>query len=181
MVLEWLYHIIIATTTTIQAILTVELEPHLANGLGELRSAGSDVTGRIARLIHVRVGERCQTLLSYGSGLGAGNTSTTSSGLKRSRAVQLIGYLAVSEAIGLNNPHEFLYGVVKRQIDASLGAADSLLFIELHLLNQILVGLLGHTATLVHIEVDIININSGGCRVRGQRVVSERKHMGRYR
>ena len=77
-----------------------------------------------------------------------------SGGVDKGRAVVNVG-------IGLNNPDELLARVVEVQLDLVGGRTDRLVTSELHLLNEVLVGVLGHLAALIGIEEDVINVQRG--------------------
>ena len=65
---------------------------------------------------------------------------------------------AVHERVALNNPHELLNRVVEVELDLVGGACDRLGTCELELLNQVLVSLLGESATLLSVEVDVVDV-----------------------
>jgi len=89
---------------------------------------------------------------------------------------------AVNERVTLDNPHELLYGVVEVQLDLVARAGDRLGTGELQLLNQVLVGLLGEPASLLRVEVHVVDVQRGsrqgldgrgrGRSSRGQLVVA---------
>ena len=64
---------------------------------------------------------------------------------------------AIHIRVALDNPHELLDGVVEVQLDLVRRGRDRLRTRELKLLNQILVRLLREPATLLRVEVDIVN------------------------
>jgi hypothetical protein len=59
----------------------------------------------------------------------------------------------------LLHPHEFLHGVIEVELD--LGGSGFVTG-ELELFNEVFVGHLGETATLVSVKVDVINVEGGG-------------------
>ena len=69
---------------------------------------------------------------------------------QRRSAIRLAGVL--------EHPHQLLDRVVQRQVNASIGGRERLLETELELVNQVLVRLLGKTATLIHVQVDVVNV-----------------------
>ncbi len=73
--------------------------------------------------------------------------------------VERSGVITNTGAIGLLNPNELLDGVVEVKLDLALG-----LFLtrELKLLNEVLVGDLGEAATLIGVEVDVVDVEGGG-------------------
>ena len=68
------------------------------------------------------------------------------------------GVIAAVERVTLNNPDEFLTGVVEVQLDLVGGGGDGLATSELQCLNQVLVGDLGELTTLISIQIDVVNI-----------------------
>jgi hypothetical protein len=68
---------------------------------------------------------------------------------------------AIHEGVTLDNPLEFLDGVVEVQLDLVARASNALSTSELYLLNQILVALLGKAAALLSVQVDVVNIQGG--------------------
>jgi len=79
---------------------------------------------------------------------------------------------AVHERVALNNPHELLNRVVEVELDLVRARRDRLGTRELELLNQVLVCLLGEPATLLCVEVDVVDVQRGGCErldARGNR------------
>ena len=71
------------------------------------------------------------------------------------------GRAVVNVGIGLNNPDELLARVVEVQLDLVGGRTDRLVTSELHLLNEVLMGVLGHLAALIGIEEDVIHVQRG--------------------
>jgi hypothetical protein len=68
------------------------------------------------------------------------------------------GGRAVHERVTLNNPEELLHGVVEVELDLVGRRSDGLRTSVLHLLNEVLVALLGKAAALLGVEVDVVNI-----------------------
>ncbi len=68
---------------------------------------------------------------------------------------------AVRERVALDNPHKLLDGVVEVQLDLVAGGRDRLSTSVLELLDEVLVGLLGEAATLLRVEVDVVNVEGG--------------------
>jgi len=52
--------------------------------------------------------------------------------------------------------------VVERKLDLVGRRANGFITSELKLLNEVLVGVLGHTATLISVEEDVVNVERGG-------------------
>jgi hypothetical protein len=76
---------------------------------------------------------------------------------------------AVHEGIALHNPLELLDGVVKVQLHLVGGRGDGLRTSELHLLDEVLVGLLGEAAALLSVEVHVVNIERSSRKRLGGR------------
>ena len=57
--------------------------------------------------------------------------------------------------------------MVEVELDLVVGARDGLIARELELLNEVLVGDLGEAATLVRVEVDVVNIEGRGDEAAG--------------
>ena len=77
-------------------------------------------------------------------------------------ATGIEGRAVVNVGIGLDNPDKLLAGVVEVELDLVGGGADRLVTRELELLNEILVGVLGHLAALVRVEEDVVNVEGSG-------------------
>ena len=76
---------------------------------------------------------------------------------------------AVHERVALDNPQELLDGVVKIQLDLVGRRRDGLGTRVLHLLNQVLVRVLGKAAALLRVEVHVVDIQRGGSERLGSR------------
>ena len=72
------------------------------------------------------------------------------------------GGAVVDVGVGLDNPDKLLAGVVEVELDLVRGAAYRLIAGKLDLLDEVLVGVLGHLAALIRVEEDVINIEGGG-------------------
>ena len=112
-------------------------------GAGGLRGATEGVDGVGEGVDGVRVVER----------LG------TQSTVKCLAAVK--GGTVVDVGVGLDNPDELLAGVVEVELDLVRRRADRLVTRELELLNEVLVGVLGHLTTLIRIEEDVVHVEGG--------------------
>jgi len=64
--------------------------------------------------------------------------------------------------VGLNDPDKFLARVVEVQLNLVGSRSNGLISSELELLNEVLVGVLGHTPSLVGVEEDVVNVEGGG-------------------
>jgi len=74
----------------------------------------------------------------------------------------LQGGAVVNVAVGLDDPDELLDGVVEVELDLVGGGADGLVTGELELLDEVLVGVLGHASALVGVQEDVVNVEGGG-------------------
>jgi len=68
----------------------------------------------------------------------------------------------VNVSIRLGNPHKLLTGVIEVELDLVGRGTNRLVASELELLNQVLVRVLGHSAALIGIKEDVINVKGGG-------------------
>jgi hypothetical protein len=71
------------------------------------------------------------------------------------------GRAVINVLIRLNNPDELLNGVVKVELDLVTGRTNRLITSELELSDQILMGVLGHSAALIGVKEDIVNVQRG--------------------
>jgi len=71
------------------------------------------------------------------------------------------GRAVIDVSVGLNNPDKLLAGVVEVELDLVGGRADRLITSELELLDEVLVGVLGHLAALVRVEEDVVDVEGG--------------------
>jgi len=76
--------------------------------------------------------------------------------------VALEGGAVVDVGIGLDNPDELLARVVEVDLDLVTGRSDRLVTGVLELLDEVLVGVLGHLSALVSIQEDEVNVDRGG-------------------
>jgi len=87
-------------------------------------------------------------------------------GLGTEKAVEeltaLQGGAVVHVAVGLDNPDELLDGVVEVELDLVGRGTDGLITGELELLNEVLVGVLGHAPALVGVQEDVVNVEGSG-------------------
>jgi hypothetical protein len=68
------------------------------------------------------------------------------------------GRAVVNVLIRLDNPDELLNGVVKVKLDLVTGRTNRLITSELELSDQVLVGVLGHSASLVGVQKHIVDV-----------------------
>jgi len=99
-----------------------------------------------------RVGEGINGI-SVVEGLGTKGVVKGLATLKRRAVVDVL--------VGLDNPNKLLNGVVEVELDLVTGGTDRLVTSELKLLNEVLVGVLGHSAALIGIQEDIVNVEGG--------------------
>ena len=76
--------------------------------------------------------------------------------------VGLQSIAVVNVGIRLDNPDELLAGVVEVDLDLVTGRSDRLITGVLELLNEVLMGVLGHLSALVSIQEDEVNVDRGG-------------------
>ena len=74
--------------------------------------------------------------------------------------------------IRLHNPDELLARVVEVQLDLVAGGANRFVTSELELLNEVLVGVLGHLAALIGVKEDVVNVQGSG----NQRLLVSGRH-----
>ena len=82
---------------------------------------------------------------------------------------------AVHERVALDNPHKLLHRVVEVQLDLVRARRDRLGTRELQLLDEVLVRLLGKAATLLRVQVDVVDVQRGG----RQRLDARRRRLAR--
>jgi hypothetical protein len=71
------------------------------------------------------------------------------------------GRAVIDVLIRLDNPNQLLNGVIEVELDLVGGRTDRLITSELELGNEVLVGVLGHSAALISIQEDIVNVEGG--------------------
>ena len=82
----------------------------------------------------------------------------------------LQGRAVVDVLVGLHHPDELLHRVVEVELDLVRRRTNRLITRELELLDEVLVGVLGHAAALVGVEEDVVDVQGGrdeGLVVRG--------------
>ena len=77
-------------------------------------------------------------------------------------AARLERRAVVDVLVGLDDPDKLLNGVVKVKLDLVGRRTDGLITGELKLLDEVLVGVLGHTPTLIGVEKDVVDVEGGG-------------------
>jgi len=86
------------------------------------------------------------------------------------------GLRAVNERVTLAHPHKLLHRVVEVQLDLVRARRDRLGTRELQLLDEVLVRLLGEAATLLRVQVDVVDVQRGG-----RQRLDRRRHRARRR
>ena len=140
---------------------------------GALKPAGAGKVNSAGIVEHVVVdeglgGEGGGFLAAEGvDGVGEGiNGVGVVEGLGTEEVVEeltaLQGRAVVNVAVGLDDPDELLNGVVEVELDLVGGRTDGLITGELELLNEVLVGVLGHAPALVGVQEDVVNVEGGG-------------------
>jgi len=71
------------------------------------------------------------------------------------------GRAVVNVGIGLDDPDQLLARVVEVELDLVGGGSNRLVAGELHLLDEVLVGVLGHLAALISVEEDVVDVERG--------------------
>ena len=87
-------------------------------------------------------------------GLGAENVEEGALAVK--------GGAVVYVGVGLDNPDKLLDGVVEVELDLVGRRADRLVTCELKLLNEVLVGVLGHAAALIGVKEHVVHEERSG-------------------
>jgi len=90
------------------------------------------------------------------------------------RGIVLERGAVIHVGIGLDNPHKLLTGVVEVELDLVRGGTNRLVAGELELLDQVLVGVLSHSAALVRVEEHVIDVEGRGNKrlgIRGLRLL----------
>jgi len=77
-------------------------------------------------------------------------------------ALAVKGGAVVYVGVRLHDPDELLDGVVEVELDLVGRRADRLITSELKLLNEVLVGVLGHAAALVRVKEDVVHEERSG-------------------
>jgi len=142
-----------------------ELPPRSATGSSILSGSISEETGGVDVGIsssvdngvvrsegHNGVG---QSINSVGvvEGLSTKEAVKNSSRLKRRAIVDVL--------VRLDNPDKLLNGVVEVKLDLVGRGTDRLITGELKLLDEVLVGVLGHTSTLISVQEHVVNVEGG--------------------
>jgi hypothetical protein len=121
-------------------------------GGADVRSGGSGNTV-VGTESHNGVGEGID-------GVGVVEGLSTEEAVKN--GVGFEGRAVVNVLVGLDDPDKLLNGVVKVELDLVGRGTDRLITGELKLLDEVLVGVLGHTPALVGVQEDVVNVEGGG-------------------
>ena len=170
-VLIWLYQVEVTAIALGEAVVTVQLQLSESHRVGAV----------LERHWHIHVVGTTSGHTGHGSGIAitGGQQRSTAvvegvvSGSQLVADVQVVGVVepllatageggrGINVGIGLHNPHEFLHGVVEVQLNLVAGGAGALITSELQLLDQVFVGHLSETATLISVQVDVVNEQAG--------------------
>jgi hypothetical protein len=131
----------------------------LSSGISE-ETRGVDVSsssrvdnGVVRSEGHNRVGKSINGI-SVVEGLSTKEAVKNSSSFKRRAVVNVL--------VRLDNPDKLLNGVVKVELDLVGRGTDGLITGELKLLDEVLVGVLGHTSTLISVQEHVVNVEGSG-------------------
>ena len=108
----------------------------------------------------VVAGEGCDTVWEGINGISVVKWLSTESAVQ-GRAKKERGTV-VHVLVWLNDEDKLLTRVVEVQLDLVTGRSDRLVTSELKLLNQVLMWVLGHAATLIRIKEDVIDVERSG-------------------
>jgi hypothetical protein len=134
-------------------------------------SSGSIHGTSIVEKITVEVGSRCRSNCGVctESVDGVGKSIKSISVVERLGTHEVVegcsalkGRTVVNVLIGLDNPDKLLNRVVEVKLDLVGGRTDRLVTCELELLNEVLVGVLGHSAALISVKEDVVNVKRSG-------------------
>uniref|UniRef100_A0A6C0IQG3 Uncharacterized protein n=1 Tax=viral metagenome TaxID=1070528 RepID=A0A6C0IQG3_9ZZZZ len=165
------------------------LSKHEGAGIGERRTISSASAGDILGVVQLEHTTRDHSVVALSGGItsegldGVGKSINGVSVVERLSTKGLVeGSTALKRStvidvsIGLHNPDKLLTGVVEVELDLVGRRTDRLVTSELNLLDQILVGVLGHLAALIGIKEDVVHVQRGG----NQRLlVGSRHRLGR--
>jgi hypothetical protein len=137
---------------------------------GNISGVSTDHAGELSRLLTEEgSSSRARVTANRGSsrgGLGEERSDDTISaevirvveGLGTTNRGKPSGSRAVHERVALDNPEELLHGVVEVELDLVGRGSDGFSTSVLHLLDEVLVALLGEAAALLGVEVDVVNV-----------------------
>ena len=129
----------------------------IGTGLGK---QAADVNDTVGSRHGVRAAERVN---GVGEGIdGIGIVEGLGAEQLEEKAAGIEGRAVVDVGVALNNPDELLNGVIKVELDLVGGRADGFVASELELLDEVLVGVLGHASALVGVEEHVVDVE-GRC------------------
>ena len=129
----------------------------ISAGLGE---EAADIDHAVFAADRVRAAKRVN---GVGQGIdGVGVVEGLGAEQLEEKAAGIQGRAVVDVGIALNDPNELLDGVVEVELDLVGRRADGFIAGELQLLDQVLVGVLGHTSALIGVEEHVVNVEGGG-------------------
>ncbi len=121
-----------------------------------LGEEAADIDNAMGSRDGVRAAERVN---GVGQGIdGVGVVEGLSAEQLEEKAAGIQGRAVVDVGIALNDPNELLNGVVEVELDLVGGRADGFITGELQLLDEVLVGVLGHTSALIGVEEHVVNV-----------------------
>ena len=88
---------------------------------------------------------------------------------------------AISEGVTLDNPDEFLTGVIEVELELVAGGRDGLTASELEDVDEVLVADLGELTTFIGIEVDVVNIERSSDQVGVGNTITDGVNVGELR
>jgi hypothetical protein len=121
-------------------------------GGADVRSGGVG-DGVVRAESHDSVGQGIDSI-GVVEGLSTEETVKNGAGVKRRAVVDVL--------VGLDNPDELLNGMVEVELDLVGRGTDGLITSELELLDEVLVGVLGHTSALIGVEEHVVDVERGG-------------------
>ena len=125
----------------------------VCTSLGE---QAADIDDAVGSRDGVRAAERVD---GVGQGIdGVGVVEGLGAEQLEEEAAGIEGRAVVDVGIALDNPDEFLNGVVEVELDLVGGRADGFIASELELLDQVLVGVLGHAPALIGVEEHVVDV-----------------------
>jgi hypothetical protein len=133
------------------------------------REVGGTSVGEEARSADVRAGGvgdgvvRAESHDGVGEGIdGVGVVEWLSAEEAVKNGAGLERRAVVDVLVRLDNPDKLLNGVVKVELDLVGGGTDGLITGELELLDEVLVGVLGHTSALIGVEEHVVDVEGSG-------------------
>jgi hypothetical protein len=133
------------------------------------REVGGTSVGEEARSADVRAGGvgdgvvRAESHDGVGKGIdGVGVVEGLSTEEAVKNGAGLERRAVVDVLVGLDNPDKLLNRVVKVELDLVGGGTDRLITGELELLDEVLVGVLGHTSALIGVEEHVVDVEGSG-------------------